>query len=689
MSNMALDVIVRLRDLLSNRLRGLVGRFRSAFATIARLARLAATALAAAFTAAFSVATTEAAKFQDLWSDANKTLGLNDFQLDRFKDGLDEIASRIPLLRAELVAMTGEAGRLGIRGEEELLKFVELSAVMATAFDIIPTEAAQIMGEIREQLGYSIDQLSLLGDKINWLGNNTKASEAQISRFYSRVAGIASEAGLAEDAVLALGGAMIAAGRAPEVAATSMRALLRELGGGALTASGRQLDAFGSLGIDPDEIARTLKTDGVAAIREVVAAISSLPEWERSGVAGVLFGEEALRGFGALLTNIKALDASLGRIDEFGGDAVKGAMEEEFLGATDDVLDNWQKFKNVMSDIRDGMGEPFLAPINNGLKTMIGYLRSLDERATVFDRLGAGARGFLAGLGLDVDTSALAARLKPLRDFLFGDPDQDAGDVLGRTFESARDIGDVVGRAADGLRDLFQGGAPALERFWQSLEPYLGPAAERLGPIFDSMARGFEALGSLVGDVVSSSGMELFAGILGHVLGMIANVGLGTLQAFAVAFEAVATVLAFLADLAFDDRNAIDLSPMLDAAVDMAQAFNDAVMTEIDELVDWFSGLPGRILSAIGSIDIGSLISWPELPGWLSNWGGGEGPDEPEGTDTVAGRQGELPVPPPQDVNVGGAVHIRVDGPAAVVGTQTDNPAVPVVADRGATTGSP
>ncbi len=48
----------------------------------------------------------------------------------------------------------------------------------------------------------------------------------------------------------------------------------------------------------------------------------------------------------------------------------------------------------------------------------------------------------------------------------------------------------------------------------------------------------------------------------------------------------------------------------------------------VGEVVRWFAELPGRIIAAIGSIDIASMIRWPTPPAWLS-WlmsGGGSGP---------------------------------------------------------------
>ncbi|MEO2039408.1 MAG: hypothetical protein ABGW90_12055, partial [Martelella sp.] len=62
-----------------------------------------------------------------------------------------------------------------------------------------------------------------------------------------------------------------------------------------------------------------------------------------------------------------------------------------------------------------------------------------------------------------------------------------------------------------------------------------------------------------------------------------------------------------------------------DSGARAAQAMVDAVKGKIDALVTWFSNIGSRILDAIGSIDISSLISWPSWenrPQWMGGTGG-------------------------------------------------------------------
>lgn len=53
---------------------------------------------------------------------------------------------------------------------------------------------------------------------------------------------------------------------------------------------------------------------------------------------------------------------------------------------------------------------------------------------------------------------------------------------------------------------------------------------------------------------------------------------------------------------------------MAQAGRDWAQGMVDGAKAVINDMIEWFKGLPQMILNAIGSIDLGSLIQWPQMP---------------------------------------------------------------------------
>lgn len=453
-SSMNVDVMVRLKD----RLSGPLGRLKKSLSTFTNLVKVGAVAAFAAFTAAMTASIFEAIKFQKLWDEANKTLGMSKHALGLLKDDLDQLAFKIPLARQEFVEMAEQAGNIGIRGRENLIQFIELAAKMGATFDgVDPKQGAKFLGNWRESLGYTHSELQKTVDQINYLGNTTNAGAGPLAKYASDSLAIGDAAGYAREETLALGAAVIAAGKAPEIASTGFRAMNRFLSGGSSALSAPQKSIVKALGLDMDAIQQQMTTDATGAIKAVSAAISQMPVAERSSIVTRLFGDEAARVFGPLLGDIKKLETALGRIDDLRTKSA-GSAEAEFLGVSDNVLANWQKLKNVFSAKRDKAGQPYLDPINNALKSTIELLTTLDQRVTVFDRMKNSASGFFKGLGLNSASSSLEGLYKTLtniKDLIFGTITDDPGEELGKSFNKARMMGEQLKETISGVLSYF------------------------------------------------------------------------------------------------------------------------------------------------------------------------------------------------------------------------------------------
>jgi TP901 family phage tail tape measure protein len=75
------------------------------------------------------------------------------------------------------------------------------------------------------------------------------------------------------------------------------------------------------------------------------------------------------------------------------------------------------------------------------------------------------------------------------------------------------------------------------------------------------------------------------------------------------------------------------------AGSDLANAMIEAIKSAFNGLLAWFSTLPSRIVAAIGSIDVSSLIKWPSMPSWL-----GSGSVEPAPVESVPGKAAGGPI---------------------------------------------
>jgi TP901 family phage tail tape measure protein len=136
---------------------------------------------------------------------------------------------------------------------------------------------------------------------------------------------------------------------------------------------------------------------------------------------------------------------------------------------------------------------------------------------------------------------------------------------------------------------------------------------------------------------------------------------------------------------------------LLTVGSQLAKALADGFSRGIDALLALCAGLPGRILSAIGSIDLSSII---KLPSWLGGGSSGApgGPAvDPMGNPTggpaslpgtgLGGQSGFTRTAggpaANSNVQVGGRIVVEASEGTRVVNVQSENPAVPVTPNRG------
>jgi len=146
-------------------------------------------------------------------------------------------------------------------------------------------------------------------------------------------------------------------------------------------------------------------------------------------------------------------------------------------------------------------------------------------------------------------------------------------------------------------------------------------------------------------------------------------------------------------------------SALYDAGVAFVNSLLDGIKDTFGQVLDWAAGIPGRIVDAIGSIDLTSLFKFPELPKWL---GGVSVPGKDAlqagtgagGAIPSDGKQGFAPISPvgskgfnparlgaAQEQTVGGKIVVEAAPGSTVKNVQSDNPAVPMVPNRGTVVG--
>ena len=197
------------------------------------------------------------------------------------------LSREIPISQQGFAEIIAAAGQAGI-ARKDLSRFAEAAAKMSTAFDISAQEAGEAMAKMRTSMGLSQNEVESLADAMNHLSNSMASSAPQITEFMLRVGAEANKFAFAETQVAAFGSAMIAAGAAPEVAATSFRNLTKALATGT-NATKKQQAAFAQLGLSADQVARNMQKDATKTIQDVFRRLGEAPAHMRAQMSTALF----------------------------------------------------------------------------------------------------------------------------------------------------------------------------------------------------------------------------------------------------------------------------------------------------------------------------------------------------------------------------------------------------------------
>ena len=316
--------------------------------------------------------------FQSAMSDVKKVVDIDPKGFKTLSKEIRALARDIPITAAGFAEIVASAGQAGV-ANNELTRFAESAAKMGVAFDISAGEAGDAMAKFRTAMKLDQDQVEALADSINHLSNNFAATAAETTNFMMRVGALKGQMAISEQSIAAFGTAMIGAGAAPEVAATSFRNLTKALmKGDAATKS--QMSAFSQLGLSSGQLAKDMQEDATGTILDVFDRLAKAPAELRNSLSTQLFGSEA-RALTPLLTNTELLKKALDSVAN--SDLFKGSMQAEFTERSKTAANAQKIFKNNLNDLGIVIGSvvlPVLTDLMKGLAPVVAGIADFAEK---------------------------------------------------------------------------------------------------------------------------------------------------------------------------------------------------------------------------------------------------------------------------------------------------------------------
>lgn len=327
-------------------------------------------------------------------------------EFDSFSDSLLKLSRSIPLSASELASITASGGQLGI-AKENLLDFTQIVAKMSTAFDMSASDAGESIASMMNVYKLGINEVKALGDTINHLSDNSAAKASKIVETMKRIGGSAKVFGLSENSAAALASSFIALGKSPEVAATSINALLNKLG--TAEKQGTKFSkALQSLGMDSNYLKHMIKANPQKAINEFLASLEAVDSGEKMGVLTDLFGAEYSDDIALVVSNLNEYKKALKLAND---EAKKGSMDREFASRSATTANALQVLKNAVNELGINFGSTFLPAISaviKGISSFIGAITNfLNSNQTLKSIISWVVAGFV-GFNIVVTTLRLA-----------------------------------------------------------------------------------------------------------------------------------------------------------------------------------------------------------------------------------------------------------------------------------------
>ncbi len=514
-------------------------------------------------------------------------------------DAIKAMAQRIPMATTEIAALVEGAARMGVTGKDNLLAFAEVAANAATAFELPADQIGENLARIADLYKIPIQNVSQLGDAINYLDDNAKSKGADIIEVLQRTAGITTSVGMSYKEAAALGSTFLTLGATAETAGTATNAMIRELAV-ASQQPARFQAGLKALGLEAETLQKGMARDATGTLLQVLEAINKLPKEEQLGVTNQLFLKEFGDDAAKLAQNIGEYRRQLELANSTAG---AGSMQREADIRAELMSARLEMAKNRAFNLSATLGEtlrPTLVELFESFNSVVSrvndWVKANPELAGQILKTVAGVAALAAGFG--AVTLGMASFLGPFAMAryaltLFGIKGAGLGSVL---FNLGKVAFPLVGKAIlfigralmmnpIGLAvTAIAGGAYLIYKNWEPIKAFFLGLWEEIKAGFNG---GFAGIAKLILDF-SPLGLfyRAFAGLMGY---------------FGVELPAK-----------FTDFGGMLLDGLVNGIKNKLGAVKDAISSVGDSTVGWFKeklGIhsPSRVFAELGGFTMQGL----------------------------------------------------------------------------------
>lgn len=169
----------------------------------------------------------KAIEFESSFADVRKVLGdVSTEELDELEESIRELALVRPETASEISEITAMAAQLGVRGNDNLMKFTDTMVKLGDSTNLTGEEASETFAKFINIMGTSQGDIDRVGAAVVNLGNNFATTEKDIAEMSMRLGAAGKLAGMSEAEVLGVAAALSSVGINAEAGGSAFSKLI-------------------------------------------------------------------------------------------------------------------------------------------------------------------------------------------------------------------------------------------------------------------------------------------------------------------------------------------------------------------------------------------------------------------------------------------------------------------------------
>lgn len=589
-----------------------------------------------------------AADFETAMNQVAALSGAEGEMLDALRDQALELGRTTQFTASQVADAMGFLAMAGFDANQTIAAMPGTLQLAASA-QLDMARAADIVTNILTGYGKDISELPHVNDVLVKAFTSANTDLVQLAEAMKYAGPVASAAKVQFEEAAAALALMGNAGIQSSMAGTSLRGAISRI----LNPSKQMAATMRAAGLD--------FTDANGRLLPLVDIIQQLePHADDAGLFMELFGQRAGPAMAALVSQgHEALQELTGELEDSAGTAERiGSVQMQGFNG------QMKELTSAIEGAAIALGSMLIPAASELVASIIPAVSVITEWIQANPELARTLLTAVAGLMLFSVASKVAAfafsgvhlgALRLINTFLRFDSAgknvaigwrvlTSLGGVLGGAFALIKTAAIAVGGALAGISAPVWGviavlaaAAFAIWKFWDRISSFVSGMAEGLGEVLGPAVAG-------IGEAINGLLLQL-AALFGLDEEQVEGFKAGISEAFAGAFAGIGDLVEGAKEMLagfwewlggfFQQETLTDeqKAEMKEAGRKLITDMFEGIKAGAVAMFEWFRNLPGLIAAAIGSIDIGALIQWPQPPEWLTGWfgGPGDGDDPPPG----------------------------------------------------------